>query len=149
MQWPSISVLYATAKHRFYARLSLSEAAANVALSVILVQFYGIIGVSLGTAIPLLISMLVVQPKYVCRVLRLDLATYYREIGRAAFYAMLSQMALFLIVRVSGIASVAGILALCFAYYPPCWALLVRSLLPQSDRRRLHTVVPALKWLWI
>lgn len=149
MQWPSVSVLYATARHRFYAYLSAGEAVANLGISVILVQFYGMIGVSLGTALPLLISALVLQPNYVCRTLELGLGGYYREIGRAALYATLSQVPLFVFVHVLDVTSLAGMLALSLLYYPLCWVLLVRILLPEVDRRRVSAALPTLKWLWL
>jgi O-antigen/teichoic acid export membrane protein len=145
MQWPSISVLYATARHRFYAYLSLSEAAANVGLSVVLVQFYGMTGVSLGTAIPLLISMLVVQPRYVCRTLELELSAYYRELGRVALIAALYQAPLF--VCMYGVDSFPLVLTLVVSsvYYVVCLILLFRHVLSGSDRLRIGRVVPALR----
>jgi O-antigen/teichoic acid export membrane protein len=149
MQWPSVSVLYATARHRFYAYLSSGEAIANVGISVMLVQFYGMVGASLGTAVPLLFSALVVQPHYVCRTLELDLRKYYREIGRATLYAALSQVPLYFCVRVAEINSLVGILALGLLYYPPCWVLLVRSVIPAAERRRVGAALPTLKWLWL
>ena len=149
MQWPSVSVLYATGRHRFYAYLSTAEAFANVGISVVLVQFYGMIGVSLGTAIPLLISMLVLQPNYVCRTLELDLGGYYREFGRAALYAMLSQVPLFVFVHALDVTSLAEMLALSLVYYPLCWVFLVRTLLPKGDRLRVGAALPTLRWLWL
>ena len=56
MQMPSVSFLYASARHRFYAYLNGGEALANLVLSVILAPHYGMLGVSLGTAIPLLVT---------------------------------------------------------------------------------------------
>ena len=63
MQMPSVSFLYASARHRFFAYLSTGEAIANLGLSIILVQHYGMIGVSVGTAIPLLVTKLILQPR--------------------------------------------------------------------------------------
>ena len=147
MQWPSISVLYATARHRFYAYLSLSEAAANVGLSVVLVQFHGMVGVSLGTAIPLLISVLVVQPRYVCRTLGLDLITYYRDLLRLTFFATLYQTPF--LVYLTGFAPSSPVFALAIAsvYYPVCLALLIRQVLSCSERIRIARAVPSLRRL--
>jgi O-antigen/teichoic acid export membrane protein len=145
MQWPSISVLYAAAKHRFYAYLSLGEAAANVGLSVVLVQFYGMIGVSLGTAIPLLISMLVVQPRYVCRTLELELSAYYRELGRAALLAILCQSPLLAYMYSVESSSLLLTAMIACAYYPVCAIVLFRRALSRSDRLRLSRAVPALR----
>ena len=42
------------AKHKFYAITSVIEGICNVVLSIILLKKYGIVGVALGTAIPML-----------------------------------------------------------------------------------------------
>ena len=145
MQWPSVSILYASAKHRFYAYLSAGEAAANVGLSIVLVQQFGTIGVALGTAIPLLVSMPVLQPQYVCRTLGLEAGAYYRELGNVALYAILGQVPLFALVHLLSVASLTGMLALSTVCYPLCWAVLVRGLLPEADRRRIGAALPTLQ----
>jgi O-antigen/teichoic acid export membrane protein len=145
IQWPSMSVLYATAKHRFYAYLSLGEAAANVGLSVVLVQSYGMIGASLGTAIPLLISMLAVQPQYVCRTLDLELGAYYRDLGRVALPAALYQFPLFVFTYSGASSSLMVTLLIVCCYYPACLLFLSRQVLSGSERRRISRVVPALR----
>ena len=147
IQWPSISVSYATAKHQFYAYLSLGEAVANVALSALLVQFAGLIGVSLGTALPLLFSMLFLQPRHVCRIIELECGTYYREIGRAALLAILYQVPLFVCVYGLQLSSLLLVFAIAAIYYPPCLLLLLRHTLARSERYQLGRAVPALHWL--
>ena len=68
-QNPVISLLYATNKHRFYAVVNVAEGCVNLILSLLLVNSYGIFGVALGTAIPMLAIRLIVQPIYVGRLL--------------------------------------------------------------------------------
>jgi O-antigen/teichoic acid export membrane protein len=146
MQSPSV-LLYATAHHRFYACLNAGEALANLGLSILLVQPYGMIGVCLGTAIPLIVTRLLVQPRYVCRAIGLDLHAYYLELGRAALLAILSQVPLLALVDALGISSLPMMLMLALGYYPLCWMLLYRAVLPAADRRRLGAAIPALRWL--
>ncbi len=55
------------------------EALSNLILSLILVRPLGMIGVALGTALTSTFSSLIAQPIYVCRVLSLGLADYYRK----------------------------------------------------------------------
>ena len=81
-QAPSIGLLYGTAKHRFLAWSSMSEGLINVVLSILLVRTYGILGVALGTAIPLSISKIIVQPVYVCKVVGINYWEYVRKVGR-------------------------------------------------------------------
>jgi O-antigen/teichoic acid export membrane protein len=147
MQMPSVSFLYASARHRFYAFLNAGEALANLVLSMMLVQHYGMIGVSLGTAIPLLVTRLIVQPRYVCRALALDLRLYRLEVGRAALLAALSQVPLLAFVHTFGVWSLPMMLMLVLGYYPLCWMLLYRAVLPKTDRRRISDAIPAVKWL--
>jgi O-antigen/teichoic acid export membrane protein len=147
MQNPSVGFLYASARHRFYARLNAGEALANLILSIMLVQHYGMVGVSLGTAVPLLVTRLIVQPRYVCRALALDLRAYYLELGRAALLAVLSQLPLLAVVQAFGVSTLPMMLLLVLGYYPICWLLLYRAALPATDRRRIGSALPALRWL--
>src|SRR5690606_21156386 len=66
--------------HRFFAWMTLGDGIANLSLSLLLVGPYGMIGVSIGTLVPMLITKLIIQPVYVCRVLGIQFWTYYREV---------------------------------------------------------------------
>jgi O-antigen/teichoic acid export membrane protein len=147
MQMPSVSFLYASARHRFYAFLNTGEALANLVLSVVLAGQYGMVGVSLGTAIPLLATRLLVQPRYVCGALGLDLRAYYLELGRVALLAVLSQLPLLVLIQTFGVPSLPMLLMLALGYYLPCWMLLYRAILPATDRRRIGSALPALRSL--
>jgi O-antigen/teichoic acid export membrane protein len=78
------NVLYALARHRPYAIASACEAAANVALSILFARRYGMAGVALGTAIPLLANQLIFTPFYTCRVVGLDVRRFYVPLVRVA-----------------------------------------------------------------
>jgi O-antigen/teichoic acid export membrane protein len=71
-------ILYGTGRLRWFARAVMIEAVANLLLSLILVQSYGIEGVALGTAIPNLLgnAALIV---YICWTLDIPLASYLRK----------------------------------------------------------------------
>jgi hypothetical protein len=139
--------LYASARHKLYAFLNAGEALGNLGLSILLVQHFGMIGVSLGTAIPLLVTRLILQPLYVCRALGLDQHAYYLHIGRAALLAILSQVPLLVLVHALAISSLPMMFALVLGYYPLCWFLLYRAVLPAADRHRIGDAIPSLKWL--
>ena len=94
-------------------------------VSVVLVHRFGTLGVALGTALPLLVSMLVLQPQYVCRAVGLEYGTYYREIGRAAFLAILYQVPLFVCVYGLQLSSLLLVFAIAAIYYPPCLLFLL------------------------
>ena len=67
-QTPAHSYLYATSKHKFLAVLNIVEGVSNLCLSLVLVRYYGIVGVALGTFFSLSVSKLIVFPIYFARV---------------------------------------------------------------------------------
>lgn len=79
MQNPSIGLLYGISKHHYYAVSNTCEGLINLILSLILVRYYGIYGVAMGTAIEMLIFKLLIQPVFVCRVAGISLREYYLE----------------------------------------------------------------------
>jgi O-antigen/teichoic acid export membrane protein len=81
-QNPSIAILYSFAKHKYYAVFNTFEALANLGLSVWLVHRYGIVGVALGTFIPMFLMKAIVQPLYVCAVTGFSFADYLRTGGK-------------------------------------------------------------------
>jgi O-antigen/teichoic acid export membrane protein len=85
-------VLYAMNRHRWNAFLALGEAAANLALSIVLVRAMGLAGVAWGTTIPLLVTQVLVLPAYVCRLvgmrpLALLRRSYLPPLGAGLLYA--------------------------------------------------------------
>lgn len=82
-QTPGISLMYALNKHRYYAAATMMEAIANVFLSILLARQYGIIGVALGTAIPMLVVKFFIQPVYVSRLAGLRLSDYCKAVAPA------------------------------------------------------------------
>lgn len=72
-------MLYGMAKHRTWSRIVLIEGAANIILSVVLVQRFGILGDAFGTAIPLTFTMLYFLPRHLCRLLDIRIGAYVRE----------------------------------------------------------------------
>ena len=78
-QLGAAGALAAVGRHRAYGVWTLAEGVANLILSVYWARKYGIVGVALGTAVPLLAVKLVLQPWYVARVLKFTLWQYVRE----------------------------------------------------------------------
>jgi O-antigen/teichoic acid export membrane protein len=71
-------ILYGIGRLRWYARLAIFEAAANLLLSVALVKPLGIEGVAWGTTIPNLLFNLILGT-YVCKLLQVNLGSYLRR----------------------------------------------------------------------
>ena len=80
-QNPSITLLYATAKHRFYTYVNVAEGILNLAFSLALARPLGILGVALGTLIAAVLIRVVVQPLYMCRATGLPFGNYMRYLG--------------------------------------------------------------------
>ncbi|HOW36383.1 MAG TPA: oligosaccharide flippase family protein [Candidatus Omnitrophota bacterium] len=100
MQLPSGSLLLAISKHKFMAVASVLEGIFNLLLSIIFVQKYGIVGVAMGTAIPMLVTRLLIQPVYVCKVLKISKKYYYINIlMRCIAVAVLGLVPVFLLFR--------------------------------------------------
>jgi O-antigen/teichoic acid export membrane protein len=98
-QQPSVSYMFGVSRHRFLAYVTLLEGIANVGLSLLLVRTYGLAGVALGTAVPMLIAKFFVQPIYVCRQSGIPLMTYYVGLTtRSATIAAISVIAPWLLV---------------------------------------------------
>ncbi|WP_353540198.1 oligosaccharide flippase family protein [Colwellia sp. KU-HH00111] len=77
-----ITVLYAKAKHHYFAKVNILEGIANLVLSIVLVREYGIIGVAIGTAIPTILVKTYLLPKYSCELLEINLNEYYKLLGK-------------------------------------------------------------------
>jgi O-antigen/teichoic acid export membrane protein len=94
-QTMSSQVMFGLGRNDFLARLELASAAANLVLSLILVRKFGVMGVALGTAIPLIITHSIILPVMVCRAVEVPLARYLRGAFSRGFMCVLP-MSLFL-----------------------------------------------------
>ena len=89
-QFPSVSLMYGTSKHKFFAYFNTLEGVINVLLSLMLVQYYGLLGVALGTFIPMTVIKLVVQPIYFCHVSSIKYSEYIYRMSRSIAVVCLS-----------------------------------------------------------
>ncbi len=75
-QATSTKLLLGMGRHRVLASVLLLEGAANLILSLLLVRRFGILGVALGTAIPMALTSVLFLPHHVCHILDLPLSTF-------------------------------------------------------------------------
>src|SRR5208282_4640370 len=80
-QNPSIALLYATFKHRFYTYLNCAEGLINLGFSLALARPLGVLGVALGTLIGAFLVRVVAQPFWVCKASGLHYGDYMRFLG--------------------------------------------------------------------
>jgi O-antigen/teichoic acid export membrane protein len=81
-QSTSIRILLGMGRHRVLASVLLLEGSLNLALSLLLVRRFGIVGVALGTAIPLACTSLVFLPRHLCHILNVPLKGFLTRIYR-------------------------------------------------------------------
>jgi len=92
-QQPSIMVLYAINKHKYYAYQNITESIFNIILSLIFLQYWGIYGVAIGTVLPMIIGKLVFLPKYVCKQISYPLTRYYKTYVKSLLLSTLVPIA--------------------------------------------------------
>jgi O-antigen/teichoic acid export membrane protein len=124
-QTPSSNVLYGISKHQIIAHVNIGEGVSNLILSLILVQYYGIFGVALGTAIPQATTTIMIYPYYICKTLKISLYRYSKEIVKCLLISSLSLM----IVRYAFNASIRPdyptIIILCFFQSVICCSAII------------------------
>ena len=82
-QGPLGNILLGTGRHRLVAFVSLGEAIANLALSVILVRRFGMLGVAIGTAVPIALANLLILMPAACRQVHVPLTRFLRLVMAA------------------------------------------------------------------
>lgn len=80
-QGPLGNVLLGTGRHRLVAGVSLGEAFANLGLSLLLVPSVGMLGVAVGTAIPVVVANLFILLPAACNRVDLPLTTFVKRVA--------------------------------------------------------------------
>jgi len=111
----SITAVYGIEKHKFLSIVTLGEGLINLGIGLLLVKRYGIYGIAIGTAIPMLIAKLSIQPMYVCRVVGIKISEY---ITKGLLPQFLIGIIYFVIMRI-----------LIYVYYPISYFSLLLSAL--------------------
>lgn len=75
----SVQVLLMCNKHKALARIAAAECLLNLALSIVLIRYIGIIGVALGTLIPNVVLGLAYNIRAACKFSNLSLAEYFKQ----------------------------------------------------------------------
>lgn len=138
-QQPSVTYLFGVSRHRYLAVQTLAEGVANLLLSVYWGHRYGMIGVAMGTLVPMFIAKIVLQPAYVCRSAGLPLARYYiRDFGGGVAAPALCSFGLWALllrrVELPNIAMVCMVVAL---QALACAMMASYFVLGSEDRRRV------------
>jgi len=89
-QTPSLQLLYGISRHGLFAVFNSLEGVANLVLSILLVHHFGLLGVALGTMIPMALTKVFVQPWYFCRIMHFDLWEYYSLLAKSLLATVLA-----------------------------------------------------------
>jgi O-antigen/teichoic acid export membrane protein len=98
-QGPLGNILLGTGRHRLVAFVSLGEAVANLLLSVMLVRRFGMLGVAVGTAIPIALANLFVLLPAACRQVGIPVRTFARLVLTAPAIGAIPAMAMCVLLR--------------------------------------------------
>lgn len=145
MQIPTVNVLYAVAKHRFFAWMTVGDALVNVSLSLILVQSMGMVGVALAMALPMIVTKLVIQPWYVCRILEIPRARYYRQVIGPGVALAAIQLPLAFWVAGAQISSYREIFLWAICGYTVLLAVVAATIMSASERSHLVSLFKRIK----
>jgi O-antigen/teichoic acid export membrane protein len=75
-QFTTQDILQGLNKHQVCAITRCVEAVANLIFSIVLIQYWGIIGVAIGTAIPHLATALIAYPYFISKAVKVDFRQY-------------------------------------------------------------------------
>ncbi|GEM_PF-1129274 len=95
----SISIFYGIERHKYLLYLLLAEGISNLVLSVILVRWYGVTGIVLGTIIPQIPVYFILMPMTLSRILGTSFGSYFLTLVKGAFFASALTMAAALLMR--------------------------------------------------
>jgi O-antigen/teichoic acid export membrane protein len=85
---PLDSVLYAISRHSFLAKVNLVEGILKVVLGLLLIRYYGFLGVAIATAVPVMMSRIFVIPAYACEQIGLQVRIYFLNLLRTNVFAV-------------------------------------------------------------
>ena len=88
-QYPTMSLIFALNRHRIYAGIVLVEGMANLGLSVLFVRWWGIVGVAMGTMIPMVLCKMFVLPLYAKTQAHVSARRLYLINGRPIFLILI------------------------------------------------------------
>jgi O-antigen/teichoic acid export membrane protein len=93
------TLLYGISKHKVYSFIVVIEGLVNLAISILLARRFGIVGVALGTLLPVTLTTFVFIPLYANRVIGFSNARFYRALGRILLVGGLVQGGCWLVIR--------------------------------------------------
>jgi O-antigen/teichoic acid export membrane protein len=135
-QAPSVHLLFGISKHKFFAVMNVIEGLANLALSIWLARRIGMLGVAVGTLIPITISKLFVQPVYVCHAAGFKLSEYLALAGKTLGVVLLALIVPFAVTLKFAVPNYKVLFGIAI-FSASCYVLIVLRLAFTPDEKRL------------
>jgi O-antigen/teichoic acid export membrane protein len=89
-QHPSLLILIAKGKHGPLGWWSIAEGVANIILSIVWGMSHGLLGVAMGTIVPMLVVKIIIQPWYVLNAVEVSAWDYFcKGLGRPLMVGLL------------------------------------------------------------
>jgi O-antigen/teichoic acid export membrane protein len=104
------TILKGAGQHRMLAFVNLGTGVVNVALSALLIQRFGLVGVAWGTLVPIALATITILWPAACRRVEIPVATAVRRAVLPALWPVLPAAALLLLVRGFVPSSLSGVL---------------------------------------
>ena len=139
---PLTNSLFAAAKHRSLAIANVTEAIANIALSIVLGRMYGLLGIALGTSIPLLVVQLLWVAPYGCRSLGISVRRFARLALPAAIAIVVFALASSALAGVAVANGYLGVMLAGAGISLVYWPTVIALCLTGEDRNRIWSALP-------
>lgn len=140
---PGRGIGQAMARHRFPAVVSVVGASVSILLSLLLVQWYGLVGVALGLAIPMATTRAIITPLFLCHIMNLRLARFLKNILPVMLVAASVHVPLWYVTTRVEIDAYWEIMAWAAGYYTP-WLVFFYTVMLTPEARQLF--MEALPW---
>ena len=145
IQSPSVNLLFALSKHNIYAYIGIAEGLSNVILSLLLVSEYGIIGIAIGTAVPMIITRMIILPIYATKFIHLSIKQYAKKLFSLQAVLIALQTPIFLLDQVTVIHNFAQLVAVSALSYSCYGIIAINMLFTPYEKKILHTKLPFAK----
>ena len=139
---PLTNSLWASAKHRMLAIANVTDAVCNVVLSIALGRKFGLVGVALGTTIPLILVQLFWVAPYACRTLNIGLLQFVGLLRPAAVAVSVFAGLALLLGSASNDNGYLGIVTAGTIATVIYWPIALFACLTRDDRNRLWKALP-------
>ncbi|RJP25042.1 MAG: hypothetical protein C4529_01775 [Deltaproteobacteria bacterium] len=148
-QYTTQDILQGLNKHQICAVCRCAEAVANLILSIVLIRYWGIVGVAVGTAVPHLATALFAYPYFISREVKVDFKQYvFRSYMAPIISSVPYLICCILIENRFPAGNLAGffarVLALMPLYLVPVWYFSIRKQERIVYISALYKLVPAL-----